>query len=91
MPGENLQKLNKEELTELRKIIRKIYFKDSTPEELKIVATDRECDKLIDSLLPSTIDECRKVGLAKSFIRKKKFFIASKILDVNGRAILKNV
>lgn len=89
MPGENLQKLNKAELRELRVIIRRIYFKDFNKEELKIIATDRECDKLIDSLLPEVIEKCKEIGAAKNFISKKRFFLPSKILDKNGKPLFR--
>lgn len=88
MPGENLQKLNKSELTQLREIVRRIYFKDFTEEEKKVVATDYHCDQLIDSLLPETIEQCKEIGSAKGFIGKKKFFLPSKILAKNGNPIL---
>lgn len=90
MPGQNLQKLSKEELKELRGIVRKLYFQDMPEAAKKHLLTNRECDKLIDSLLPETIEKCREQGMAKNFIKKKKFFFQSKILAANGKAILKD-
>lgn len=88
MPGENLQKLSKEELDELRDIVRKVYFMDEgfTLEQMRELATDRECDKLIDSLLPETVEKCREIGVARGFISKKKFFLPSPIVTAMGKA-----
>ncbi len=89
MPGENLQKLNKEELAELRICVRKIYFADKgfTPERIREVFTDRECDKLIDSLLPSTVEKIREQGIESKFVSKKKFFLPTGIYGLNGKQI----
>ena len=89
MPGQNLHKLNKAELEELRACVRKIYFADFSPEQVKQLATDREVDKLIDSLLPSTVEKCREQGMARGFISKKRFFLPSKILTQNGKPIMR--
>jgi len=91
MPGQNLQKLNKEELNELRMSVRKIYFEDDgfTPDQMREYITDRECDKLIDSLLPETIEQCREQGIARGFISRKKFFLPTRILGLNGLMIMK--
>ena len=73
MPGENLQKLNKEELEDMRNIVRWAYFvKQGWGErEMKAVVTERELDKLIDSLNPETIDELREMGLVRGIIKPK--------------------
>ena len=87
MPGENLQKLSKEELGQLRTIVRQLYFKDEgfTDQQMKDHISDYECDKLIDSLLPNTVEKCREQGMARNFISRKKFFMPSKILAANGK------
>ena len=89
MPGENLQKLSKEELDQLRMIVRRVYFKDQgmTDEQMRECVDDRECDKLIDSLLPSTVEKLREQGLARGFISKKKFFLPTGIVGMNGKMI----
>ena len=91
MPGENLQKLNKSELAQLRGIVRKVYATEQgmSIEEAKVSWDDRECDKLIDSLLPSTVEKCREQGIAKGFIGKKKFFLPSKLIGLNGKNIMR--
>lgn len=91
MPGENLQKLSKEELDQLRLIVRRVYFADQgmTEEQMKRYVSDRECDKLIDSLLPNTVEQLREQGLARNFISRKKFFMPSKIVGMNGRPIMR--
>ena len=89
MPGENLHKLNKSELKQLRNIVRKVYAKEQglTIEQVKHFYDDRECDKLIDSLLPDTVERLKKMGEARGFLSKKKFFMPSKIVGLNGKGI----
>lgn len=91
MPGENLHKLKKAELEQLRGIVRKVYGKEEglTDAMVKEFLTDRECDKLIDSLLPATVEKLREMGESRGFLSKKKFFMPSKIVGVNGQAILR--
>ena len=91
MPGENLQKLNQSELAQLRGIVRKVYAQEQGMkiEEIKEVWTDRECDKLIDSLLPDTVEKLKEMGESRGFLSKKKFFLPSKIVAANGSPILK--
>ncbi len=88
MPGENLQKLTKAELKELRLIVKRIYYPDAGPRELAAI-TDRELDSLIDSFLPSTVEKCKEIGVAKGFISSKKFFLPSKILGLNGKSLFR--
>lgn len=89
MPGENLHKLSVEELEELRKIVRRVYFADQgmTEEQMAEHVDDREVDKLIDSLLPETVEKCREIGIARGFISKKKFFLPTGIVGINGKMI----
>ena len=91
MPGENLQKFSKSELQQLRDIVRRVYGREEgmTAEQTKVFFDDRECDKLIDSLLPSTVEKLKEMGAARGFISKKRFFLPSKILNKNGKAILR--
>lgn len=91
MPGENLQKLNKSELNQLRNSVRRIYAREEgcSIEAIKEFWTDRECDKLIDSLLPGTIEKVQEMGVARGFLSKKKFFLPSKIVGLNGAAIMR--
>ena len=91
MPGENLQKLNKEELRQLRGIVRKVYAaeKGMNAAQIKEYYTDYECDKLIDSLLPGTVEKLKEMGESRGFLAEKKFFIPSKIVMANGKAIMK--
>jgi hypothetical protein len=91
MPGENLHKLNKGELNQLRDIVRKVYAREegATLEDVKHFWTNRECDKLIDSLLPSTVETLKEMGEARGFLAKKKFFLPSKILNMNGKNIIR--
>ena len=92
MPGENLQKLSKSELDQLRGIVRKVYAKEQgmTEAQVKQFYTDYECDKLIDSLLPSTVEKLKEMGEARGFLTKKKFFLPSKIVNsINGKPILR--
>lgn len=93
MPGENLQKFNKEELDEMRMIVRRVYFKDQgyTDEQLREYVDDRECDKLIDSLLPSTVEKLREQGLAQGYIARKKFFMPTKIVDPTGKPFQREI
>ena len=91
MPGENLHKLSKSELDQLRNIVRRVYGKEEglTDEMVKELMTDRECDKLIDSLLPSTVEKLKEMGESRGFLSEKKFFLPTKILGANGKPILK--
>ena len=91
MPGENLHKQRKSELEQLRGIVRKVYGKEEglTDEQVLVFLTDRECDKLIDSLLPATVDVLKTMGEARGFLSEKKFFLPSKIVAPNGKAILR--
>ena len=91
MPGENLQKLNKSELAQLRGIVFKVYALEQglSPEEAKASWDERECDKLIDSLLPSTVEKLKEMGESRGFLSKKKFFLPSKIVAANGSPILR--
>jgi len=91
VPGENLQKLNKSELAQLRGIVRKVYAQEQgmSIEEAKVSWDDRECDKLIDSLLPATVERLKEMGESRGFLTSKKFFLPGKILDHNGKAIMK--
>lgn len=93
MPGENLQKLSKEELEELRRIVRVAYFKDQgmTEAQMKEYVDDREVDKLIDSLLPRTVEQLREQGMARGFIARKKFYTPSTIVGSDGRPIMREV
>ncbi len=91
MPGENLQKFNKEELDVMRNIVRKVYAQEQglTIEQVKTFYTDRECDSLIDSLLPATVEKLKEMGEARGFLSNKKFFLPTKILAANGKSFLK--
>ena len=91
MPGENLHKLKKNELEQLRGIVRKVYGKEEglTDAMIKELLTDRECDKLIDSLLPSTVETLKEMGESRGFLAEKKFFMPSRIVAPNGKAILR--
>ena len=91
MPGENLHKLSKSELKQLRKIVRKVYGREEglTAAQCKQFLTNRECDKLIDSLLPSTVEKLHEMGESRGFLRSKKFFLASKIVAMNGANLMR--
>ena len=91
MPGENLHKLKKHELEQLRGIVRKVYASEQglTIEQVKEFYTDRECDSLIDSLLPSTVEKLKEMGEARGFLSTKKFFLPTKILAANGKTIMR--
>jgi len=91
MPGENLHKLNREELDVLRNIVRKVYAQEQglNVEQVKTFYTDRECDSLIDSLLPSTVEKLKEMGEARGFLSNKKFFLPTKIVGLNGKRIMK--
>jgi len=91
MPGENLHKLKKHELEQLRGIVRKVYGKEEglSPAMVKELFTDRECDKLIDSLLPSTVDTLKEMGESRGFLSEKKFFMPSRIEGLNGKPLLR--
>ena len=91
MPGENPHKLSKSELNQLRKIVRRGYAVEAGVDEKRVKEyyTDRECDKLIDSLLPSTVETLREMGESRGFLNDKKFFLPGKILGLNGKAIMK--
>lgn len=91
MPGENLHKLSKSELDQLRGIVRKVYGREEglTKKQCEAYFTDYECDKLIDSLLPSTVETLKEMGESRGFISKKRFFLPSKILGQNGKPLLR--
>lgn len=91
MPGENLHKLTKAELNQLRDIVRRVYGREEglTAEQCKAYFTDRECDKLIDSLLPSTVETLKEMGEARGFISKKRFFLPSKIIGQDGKPLMR--
>lgn len=91
MPGENLQKFSKSELDVMRNIVRKVYASEQglTIEQVKTFYTDRECDALIDSLLPSTVEKLKGMGEARGFLSNKKFFLPTKIVGLNGKRIMK--
>jgi len=91
MPGENLHKLNKSELDELRGIVRKVYGKEQglSDEMVKQFLTDYECDKLIDSLLPSTVEKLKEMGESRGFLAKKRFFLPSRVVAMNGKPIMR--
>jgi len=91
MPGQNLHKLSKGELDQLRGIVRKVYAREQGLSEArcKHFYTDRECDKLIDSLLPATVEKLKEMGESRGFLTKKRFFLPSKIVSQNGKAILR--
>ena len=91
MPGENLQKLNKSELAQLRGIVLKVYALEQgmSIEEAKVSWDERECDKLIDSLLPETVEKLKEMGESRGFLANKKFFLPTKIVGLNGKRIMK--
>jgi len=91
MPGENLHKLSKSELKQLRAIVRKVYGKEEglTPNQVREFYTDRECDKLIDSLLPGTVEKLKEMGESRGFLSEKKFFMPSAIVGMNGKALIR--
>jgi hypothetical protein len=91
VPGENLHKLSKSELEQLRGIVRRVYGREEglTEAQCKEFYTDYECDKLIDSLLPSTVETLREMGEARGFLSEKKFFLPSKIVGLNGKHIMR--
>ena len=91
MPGENLHKLSKSELDQLRNIVRKVYGENEgfTPEQAKQLYTDYECDKLIDSLLPETVEKLQRIGVESKWVESKVFLTPSGIVDVTGKPILR--
>lgn len=91
MPGQNLQKLSKGELKQLREIVRRVFGREEglTEKECKFAWPDRECDKLIDSLLPSTVETLHEMGEARGFLSQKKFFLPSKIVSMNGKSLFR--
>ena len=91
MPGENLHKLSKSELDQLRGIVRKVYAKEEglTDEQVEHFYTDYECDKLIDSLLPSTVETLKEMGESRGFLAKKRFFLPSRVVAMNGKPIMR--
>jgi hypothetical protein len=91
MPGENLHKLSKAELKELRRIVRKVYGEEQglTPDQAKQAFHDRECDALIDSLLPDTVEKLKQIGIESRWVSKKRFFLPSKIVAHNGKPIMR--
>jgi len=90
MPGENLHKLNKAELDQLRGIVRKVYGREEglTEDMVKQFLTDYECDKLIDSLLPTTVETLREMGESRGFLNQKKFFLPTKLVTAKGDFIM---
>ena len=91
MPGENLHKLTKPEIRELRRIVRKVYGEGQgmTPEQAAQAFDDRECDKLIDSLLPGTVEKLKEMGIESNWVSKKRFFLPSKITDQFGKPLMR--
>ena len=91
MPGENLHKLSKSELDQLRNIVRKVYAREEglTEAQCKEFYTDYECDKLIDSLLPSTVETLKEMGESRGFLSQKKFFMPSPVVGLNGKRIMR--
>lgn len=91
MPGENLHKLTTAELRELRRIVRKVYGEQQgmTREQAEQAFDDRECDKLIDSLLPETVEELHKIGIQSKWVESKQFLKPSIIVGLNGDPILR--
>lgn len=91
MPGENLQKLNKEELRHLRLIVRQVYAREQglTLEQATLSWNNYECDKLIDSLLPDTVEKLHEMGESRGFLKDKKFFLPTNIVGLNGKMIMK--
>ena len=91
MPGENLHKLTKSELRELRRLVRKVYGENEglTPEQAAQAWDDRECDKLIDSLLPSTVESLKEIGISSNWVSKKRFFLPSQITDQFGKPLMR--
>lgn len=51
--------LKQDELNVLRKVVKQVHFKYYP----KDFCTDREADKLIDSLAPQTVEKLLKVGV----------------------------
>lgn len=85
MPGQNLQKLSRRELRQLRRIVKRVYFKHIP----KRFHSTREFDKLIDSLLPATIEKLVEAGEAKEYLGRKKFFLPvrkSRLVNTIGKA-----
>ena len=76
---------------ELRRIVRRVYGEEQgmTPEVAAQAFTDRECDKLIDSLLPDTVEKLKERGIDSGFVKKKRFFLPSKIIGLNGKKIMR--
>lgn len=91
MPGENLHKLSKSELQQLRDVVRRVYGREEglTQAMVEQFLDDRECDKLIDSLLPGTVEKLKEMGESRGFLSQKKFFMPTKIVNQNGSPILK--
>ena len=87
MPGENLHKLTKSELKELRRVVRRVYFRDFPKQLQKERIDDKEVDKLIDSLLPDTVEKLREMGIQSGFVERKKLVGASPIVDASGQRI----
>lgn len=89
MPGENLQKLKPHELEILRGIVRKVYGLEQGLTGLMVdqFLTDRECDKIIDSLLPATVETLREMGESRGFLDSKKFFLPTRFEGLNGHKI----
>jgi hypothetical protein len=91
VPGENLHKLKKVELKELRRIVRKVYGEEQglSPAQAKQAFTNRECDALIDSLLPDTVEKLKEIGIKSQWVERKKFFLPSRIVAMNGKPIMR--
>jgi hypothetical protein len=91
MPGENLHKLTKNELRELRRIVRRVYGQEQglTPEQAAQCFDERECDKLIDSLLPDTVEKLKQRGIESNWVSKKRFFLPSRITDQFGKPLMR--
>ncbi len=91
MPGQNLHKLTKSELKQLRAIVYRIYGREQglTEKDCQYVMTDRECDKIIESLLPETVERLHEMGESRGFLSAKKFFLPSTIVAINGAKIMR--
>jgi len=72
-------------------IVRRVYFKNQgmTDEQMRRYIDNREIDKLIDSLLPDTVERLRAAGVQSGFVEKKKFFLPSRIVGMNGKPIMR--
>ena len=87
-----LSRLTRRELRELRAIVRRVYHQElyrENPAAHAELMSDRECDKIIESILPETVEALREKGVKSGFVERKKFFGKSKILDALGQPILR--